>query len=219
VALYYQGELRQAAAQFRRAIALGSKDASGALSVCERQLSLLKRLAAVLRGDDRPTSAAEGVEFARLCRQPFQRRYAAAADFYADAFAAQPRLADDLQQQHRYNAAGAAALAGCGQGEDVAKLDGKERARLRAQALTWLRADLALWSRVLGNLNPQARAAAVQALRHWQEDGDLAVVRDSAALADLPHAERARWCKLWADVAAVLAKPQASGAQQGAPRD
>src|SRR5215472_4056243 len=50
---------------------------------------------------------------------------------------------DDLQTQDRYNAANAAALAGCGQGEDAAKLNDNERTRLRQQALTWLRADLA----------------------------------------------------------------------------
>jgi len=37
-----------------------------------------------------------------------------------------------------------AALAAAGQGEDAAKLDDKERTRLRKQALDWLRADLAL---------------------------------------------------------------------------
>jgi hypothetical protein len=41
-------------------------------------------------------------------------------------------------------------------------------------------------------------------LRHWQEDSDLAGVRDSAALADLPAAERDAWCKVWAEVALVL---------------
>jgi len=41
-------------------------------------------------------------------------------------------------------AARAAALAAARKGEDAAKLDTKEQARLRQQALDWLRADLAL---------------------------------------------------------------------------
>jgi hypothetical protein len=43
---------------------------------------------------------------------------------------------------HRYNAACAAALAACGQGKDSAKRDAQERARLRRQALDWLREGL-----------------------------------------------------------------------------
>jgi hypothetical protein len=50
------------------------------------------------------------------------------------------------------------------------------------------------------------RAEAVQALRHWREDANLAGVRDADALAKLPEAERADWRKLWADVDAVLQK-------------
>ena len=45
----------------------------------------------------------------------------AAARFYEEAFAAQPKLADDLGAAHRYNAACAAALAGCGQSKDAGK--------------------------------------------------------------------------------------------------
>jgi hypothetical protein len=40
----------------------------------------------------------------------------------------------------------AAALAGCGQGADCALAEA-ERAPLRAQALEWLRAELAVWGR------------------------------------------------------------------------
>ena len=44
---------------------------------------------------------------------------------------------------------------------------------------------------------------------HWQEDRDLAGVRDKDALAKLPAEERAAWEKLWADVAALLKKAEA----------
>ena len=55
----------------------------------------------------------------------------------------EPKLADNLAAVHRYNAACAAALAACGQGNDADNLDGKECARLRGQALDWLRARAA----------------------------------------------------------------------------
>jgi hypothetical protein len=45
-----------------------------------------------------------------------------------------------------------------------------------------------------------------QTLRHWQEDTDLAGIREAAALAKLPAAEQAACHALWADVAALLGK-------------
>jgi hypothetical protein len=50
------------------------------------------------------------------------------------------------------------------------------------------------------------RSAMHQSLRHWQEDTDLASVRDAAALGKLPESERIEWKKLWADVADLLKK-------------
>jgi hypothetical protein len=41
-------------------------------------------------------------------------------------------------------------------------------------------------------------------LRGWQADPDLAGLREEAALARLPEAEREACRKLWADVADVL---------------
>jgi hypothetical protein len=45
-------------------------------------------------------------------------------------------------------------------------------------------------------------------LRHWQKDPDLAGLRDAAALARLPAGEQTEFRKLWAEVAALLAKAQ-----------
>src|SRR5262249_14944140 len=144
---------------------------------CQRLLDLEARLPALLRGNDRPASAAESLDLARLC-QRYKQRYAAAARFYAEAFADQPRLAEDPQNGHRYNAACAAALAAAGRGQDAGPLDDRGRARLRRQALDWLRADLALHSKQLKSWWPGASGQARQALTHWQKDPDLAGLRD-----------------------------------------
>jgi tetratricopeptide (TPR) repeat protein len=178
------------------------------LQQCERMLALEPRLPAVLAVKDRPASAAECLDFAALCRS--KKQYAAAARFYADAFAADPKLADDLGAFHRY-AACLAALAAAGKGTDAPQPDAKERARLRRQALDWLRADLALWAKQLEQNTPPMQAEVQRILRHWQQDPDLVGVRDAAALTKLPEAERADWQKLWADVAALLKKAEASG--------
>jgi eukaryotic-like serine/threonine-protein kinase len=118
-----------------------------------------------------------------------------------------PALAGDLKVQHRYNAACAAALAGCGQGEYAAQLSDKERARLRQQALTWLRADLAQYAPMVAKGPAHVSAAVYERLQHWQQDIDFAGVR-GAALAKLPEAERQRWQKLWAEVEALRQRVQ-----------
>ena len=84
----------------------------------------------------------------------------AAVQFYTQAFAAHPKLADDLRYCNRYNAACSAAVAGCGQGQDAATLDEAERARLRQQALKWLREDLTAWGQLLEKEKDDARAGS-----------------------------------------------------------
>ena len=103
----------------------------------------------------------------------------------------------------------AAALAAAGQGKDARKLADEERARLRQQALDWLRADLTAWTRVMGKGPPEARQLLAQALQHWQKGPDLAGLRDKAALDQLPAAERDAWQRLWANVNALLQRTQA----------
>jgi hypothetical protein len=138
------------------------------------------------------------LQLARVCLA--KRLSATAAYLCAEAFAANAALADDPSQGRRYLAARAAALAGCGRSEDAPPSEA-ERARLRQQALSWLRADLALWAWYAVS---DRRPAAENTLRDWQRDRDLACVRDAAALAVLPTDERAAWQTLWADVDALL---------------
>jgi serine/threonine-protein kinase len=123
---------------------------------------------------------------------------------YGEAFTADSKLADDLKAGHRYNAACCAALAGCGQGKDAGTLDDREKARLRRQALDWLRADLAAGAKQAQSHQPADRVMVRQTLQHWKEDPDLAGVRGDA-LAKLSEAESQPWKKLWADVDALLA--------------
>jgi serine/threonine-protein kinase len=133
-----------------------------------------------------------------------KRLYAVSSRCYSDAFDADPTLAAGPEGFNRYNAACAAALAGCGAGEGVAWLDRKERAHFRKQALDWLRADAEARGKRLKSERPGESAAARRALTHWQSDRDLAGVRDKNALEKLPEDERKDWQKLWAEVEALL---------------
>jgi tetratricopeptide (TPR) repeat protein len=180
--------------------------ASQRLLECEQGLALDQKLAAVREGKEKPADEAQCIALAAFCQQPYQQRYVESYRFFTQAFAHNAKLADDMQQQNRYNAACSAALAGCGQGKDVDKLDAKERTHLRQQAVTWLSADLKHWTKQAQSVKPSDRALVQQTLQHWQYDPDLAGLRDSAALKKLPADERAACQKLWADVAALLKK-------------
>jgi serine/threonine-protein kinase len=204
-----QGRFAEALESLRRGHDLGGKSpgwrspSADWARQCERFVELDRMLPAVLRGEARPATAAEGLELASLCQLPCKRLHAAAARLAADAFAADPKLADDLRQQPRYNAACSAALAAAGQAEDAKRLPDRGALALRRQALDWLRADLAAWAKVVEKA-PQARSDVQRTLRHWQQDPDLAGLRDQDALAKLPEPERDACRRLWAEVDALL---------------
>jgi tetratricopeptide (TPR) repeat protein/predicted Ser/Thr protein kinase len=197
-ALMRQGALRPALRAFRAGHKLGARRKDWRypspqwIERCERFIELDGRLPAILKGEKVPADAAERIDLADLCH--YKGLYAGSVRFFTEAFADDARLADHFQARHRFRAACSAALAGRGRGE--------EAARMRGLALAWLRADL-------------ARGAALElialqtALARWKFEADLAGVREAARLAALPAAERAAWERLWADVAAVLAKRDA----------
>jgi tetratricopeptide (TPR) repeat protein len=209
-----QGDYVGSLAMYRKGHELGSKrpgwpyPSAQWVAQAEQLAALAERLPRLLRGEDHPRDAKECLATAQMCYDT--TRYAAAARLWAEAFQAQPKLAEDLEVQHRYNAACAAALAGCGQGKDADKLDDKESARLRRQALDWLRADLEAWRHLLDKRPNKARSAAAvtQVLQHWLVDADFAGVRGPAALARLPDAERHAWQELWSGVADTVARVQ-----------
>jgi tetratricopeptide (TPR) repeat protein len=128
--------------------------------------------------------------------------------FWEEAVSAQPGLTAAGPSVHRYNAACAAALAGCGKGKDAAPLDASERARWRNKALDWLRAELAAWRQQLADNANNARSAVRQQMEHWQRDPDFAGVRGNEALATLPESERLAWQQLWAQVEETLARAE-----------
>jgi serine/threonine-protein kinase len=141
---------------------------------------------------------AEQLQLARLCLKT--RHFAAGAQLFAEAFESEPKQAEDLALAYRYDAARAAALAGCGKGIDNETLDDRERTRWRKQALAWLRADLAARQKQLESADPGATDKVRAALRHWQKDPDLAGLRDAGALQALSPEEQQACRRLWADV-------------------
>jgi hypothetical protein len=206
-----QGRFAEALAACRRGHELGTKrpgwryPSAAWVREAEQLAALEARLPRFLLGELKPKDTAERLGLVGVCQA--QKLHHAATRLYADAFAAEPKLAEDLQARHRYNAACLAALAAAGQGADAGTLGGSQRQALRRQALTWLRGELTLWTRLFAS-GAVGRSRLAQILSHWQKDSDLAGLRDKAALAKQPAEERAACEKLWGDLAALLKKAQ-----------
>jgi Flp pilus assembly protein TadD len=214
-ALQRRGQFQEAVAEYRLCHELGSKLSGWSepsaqwVRDAERMADLASRLSTLLNDGFQPADRDEGFLFVEVCTDT--KHHAAAARFYTAAFAAQPNPAEELVK-HRYDAACAAALTGCGQGVDAGKLDDTERAGLRRQALDWLRAEYAAVSK-LGDTQG-GRQEQRRAMVHWQNDPDFAGVRDITALAKLPDAEAVAWLKLWADVADLLKRTEEALARE-----
>jgi tetratricopeptide (TPR) repeat protein len=218
-ALRQKGQFAESLRHLRRGHELGSRrpqwphPSQQWARQAEVLVKLDARLQAILRGQQKPAGAAERIDLAAVCA--LKALPAAGTRFYQQAFREKPQLAHDLRRQYRYNAACAAVLAAAGQGKDTGALSNQERLGLRRQALTWLRADLAAWRRLLDKDPPRARSVVAQTLRHWQGDTDFTSVRGEAVLVHLPEEERQAWARLWADIAQTLAQThgQARSAQ------
>jgi serine/threonine-protein kinase len=172
----------------------------------EAEGMILPNLQAYLEGKYQPQDNDEWLALlaARLRTYEAQGLHGAAARLYFEAFGLEHKLAQAVPEGTRYYAARAAALAACGQGKDADKLDDRERAGWRRQALDWLRQDLIWWDKRLDKGNVQTNAQVRQWLQHWQTDPDLAGVRAKDALARLPEVERKQWESLWSSVDAML---------------
>ncbi len=207
-ALAVKHQWGEAIACYRKAIELDPKltTTRTRLAKAQRLAAARDKLPAFQDGSYTPASNEERLGLVEWCQ--IQKRHRTSTRLYAEAFAADPRLADDLTAAHRYNAACSAALAAAGKGEDAATLDDMERARLRKQALDWLRADLALRTNQLDSRTPADHASATSAMRHWQQDPDLAGIRNPEALAQLPDGERKECEALWAEVQALIDRAQ-----------
>ncbi len=193
-------------------LASGSEDGTVKVWVAEKGqpprnnaelMELLKdRLPALLREEDRPADNAERLALAQFAFD--HKEFVFATRLWAEALASDPKLGDDRQAQHRYNAARAAVLAAAGQAKDEPPPDDAAKAKLRRQALDWLKAELAARGKLVESGPPQEREGMVLTLTGWKYDADLAGIRDAAALARLPADEQKAFTQLWVDVAALL---------------
>jgi serine/threonine-protein kinase len=190
----------------------------------EAEALILPNLPAFLRGEYRPQNNDERLALVGVCQ--FQGLYAAAARLYAEAFEADPQLADrlttecryrtlreelpeddrmdPLETECRYLAARCAALAGAGQGKDAATLSATERTRWRQQARQWLLADLSQWARTLDSSYELDRNLGKRMLTRWRTEPDLAGLIEPNAPEELSPDERKDYLALAYDFDVVL---------------
>jgi len=213
--LLQQGDPAGALGKLRKGHELGSRrpdwryPSAQWVARAEHLAAMPGRLAALLRGEDKPRDNAERLDFAQMAYD--RKHFAVAAQLWAEALASEPRLGDDRRTQHRYNAACAAALAAAGQGKDEPPPDDAAKVKLRQQALDGLKNELTAWGKLVATISPVYWPGVVQTLEHWKQDSDLAGVRDADGLSKLPADEQRAWRALWADVDSLL---KLAGSQQ-----
>jgi protein O-mannosyl-transferase len=199
------GQFEEALPEYQIAVRLELPKARESMAALEQKIELRRSLPAVIAGTEGSFRPGEKLVLAELCRSPTEGRYTLAARLYAQAFAADSRLVANTRTGSRYRAACAAAMAGSGQGQDAKEIDATAQAKLRGQALAWLQADLAFWTKNAESPLANERKVTNRILRQWRRTPELASVRGESIEA-LPAAERSEWRKLWQDVDALLAK-------------
>jgi serine/threonine-protein kinase len=167
--------------------------------------SIQDKIPALLAGRDELSDAAKLRVLAEWL-DLFKRQPVASVRIFDIAFSKEATLKPGPKSPDRFQAACAAALAGCGAGNDTAGLDIKTRKQMRAKSLRWLRADLDYWYNHFMNGKMAERLAAAQAMHAWKDEKNLEAVREPAQLAQFPEAERLEWQELWSAVDALAVR-------------
>jgi hypothetical protein len=175
------------------------------VATTERSLGLEKKLATAQRDESVTGNAWQKLALAEFCVAR-QKNYAVAARLYAEAFAMDSHVVDDLSAGHRYRAACAAAKAAATTAENEGDLSEAERRRLRNQALDWLTAERMAWNARMDE-NIIFGHVGARIFQRWQKDADLKNVRDPAALVKLTDQEQTAWRQFWAEVARLVDRP------------
>ncbi|HUB26887.1 MAG TPA: protein kinase [Tepidisphaeraceae bacterium] len=167
----------------------------------EAENLILPNLTAFLNGAYQPHDNTERLALLGVCESKL--RYATEAQLLADAFAADPKLADTVRNGLRFRAACAAVSA-----SDNADFSGAQRDAWRSRAIAWMQGDLSAMNALLDH-EPTANLGFVaQSLSQWLTDRELAAIHDSAAIELLPPKQAAECTALWNDVDATLNRAQ-----------
>jgi eukaryotic-like serine/threonine-protein kinase len=208
LALLRLGDFDGALKCLRKGHSLGSRTPNWStpsaewIADAESFVALSPRISPILEGTEKVHDNSERLTLFKLCYR--RQQFATAARLAAEALAADPTLADDPRDGHRYNGARAAAMAASGRGASEPPLEDTARIKLRRQALEWLKADLAVITSIFEAASPAKRSNIAAAMEQWKRDIDLAGVREPEALAAMPEEDRKVWRAFWADLDSLL---------------
>jgi serine/threonine-protein kinase len=201
-----QGRYTESLAAYRRGHELGSKQSVWRypslrwVREVEPLAELENKLPALLSGETKPANVQDMMTVARMATH-YHQQFLATVRFLEQSLAANPDWAEQLPADPpRYYAACCAAMAAAGKDPRASALDAEARRSLRQRAVSWLGEELNRHRKQVAKGVPADRAALAKALAFWKEDGWLAAVHDSSALAKLPADEQQACRKLWADV-------------------
>jgi tetratricopeptide (TPR) repeat protein len=209
--LRMDGRFDESVATYRRLWELdgvGPNEIRGAdreITETESERAMMNRLTEVVKGKA-PADQTEAAALAQFAS--IRARYGVAARLWSFALAGNAKVSDGHDDHRRYDAARSAALAGCGKSRDDPPPNDAAMAKLRAQALEWLKAELHDWFEALEQKPPGQGKSVERVMTYWKNELDLAGVRDADALAKLPDSERQAWQKLWSEVDALNRKAQ-----------
>ena len=168
-------------------------------------VALDARLAVVLKGKESPRTNVERIQLAYRAGQ--KSLHLSSARLFTEALAEDRKLADDRQAQHRYNAACAAALAASGEGKNEPAPDDAARAKLRQQARDWLKAELAVWAKLLESGPAEMKAQIAPILKHWETDAEpLRHIREQKNCSQAAGRGAPLACRLWNAVDRLLSR-------------
>ncbi|QDV91731.1 Serine/threonine-protein kinase PknB [Phycisphaerae bacterium RAS2] len=167
----------------------------------EAEEAIIPNWDAFLAGTHQPQDNDERLSLIGACE--FRNLHHLTAKLYSDAFDVDSALAENRQNDYRYNAACYAMMAATGARNNAVRLNDEERAMWRAKARQWLREELASWKRASAN-SPQVRELALKRIVNWKRDPDLAGLRESEPLERLNENELRECHLLWAEIDAEV---------------
>jgi serine/threonine-protein kinase len=200
-ALRATGDLDGAVAEFQEAVRLAPNhaEARSKLNQTERLRSAIPRLEAVRRGE-KVTDIADEIQLAQLAAEPWNRDYSLAVRLFSEAL--ERVNPPDPLILSRYNAACAAVRLAAGD-DKGGPVGAAERQALHEKARNWLLAELAPHRRLAWAGTPATRKKLADRYAYWQQDRDLASVRDPQRRAILPPNDRTAWETFWTEVEIV----------------
>ncbi|MFT3882419.1 MAG: protein kinase [Gemmatales bacterium] len=166
------------------------------LLLCIQWKGMEDKFPAYLTGTEQPKDEGSILAVAEWFYK-YQQQADAAVRLYRAAFAKYPPKTPDPVNPYHYDAACAAVLASLAKGADLTSDD---KAKLRLQALVWFKEELHGMSRLHKTGKSDEQSNIAKLVKQWQENKELAGIRDQSALNQLPQNERQQWQQFWAEV-------------------